>query len=130
MAELDRLSHRIKVSGGRTLRDHMRRPEMTASDVMELLSGEHDPAMVDRVMIDARYEGYVQRQRSEIARRGDMDRRRIPDPMAVALTNGLRAEAAEALQRFQPSTLGQAARLAGVTPADITLLAVALHRSR
>jgi len=103
---------------------------MTASEVLERLSGEHDVAMVDRVMIDARYEGYVQRQRAEISRRGDMDRRRIADPQAMALTNGLRAEAAEAIQRFQPSTLGQAARLAGVTPADVTLLAVALHKAR
>ena len=98
--------------------------------VMELLNGEHDASLVDRVMIDARYEGYVQRQRAEISRRGDMDRRRIADPRAMAMTNGLRAEAAEAIMRFQPSTLGQAARLAGVTPADVTLLAVALHRSR
>ena len=130
MAELDQLSRRIRVDGGRTLRDCMRRPEMTAREVIEILSGEHDVALVDRVMIDARYEGYVQRQRAEISRRGDMDRRRITDPQAMALTSGLRAEAAEAIQRFQPSTLGQAARLAGVTPADVTLLAVALHRSR
>ena len=130
MAALDRLSHRTRVAGGRTLRDFMRRPEMTVSEVMELLNGEHDASLVDRVMIDARYEGYVQRQRAEISRRGDMDRRRIADPRAMAMTNGLRAEAAEAIMRFQPSTLGQAARLAGVTPADVTLLAVALHRSR
>ncbi|MBG84228.1 MAG: tRNA uridine-5-carboxymethylaminomethyl(34) synthesis enzyme MnmG [Phycisphaerae bacterium] len=130
MAELDELSHRIRVDGGRTLRDCMRRPEMTAREVLNLLTSEHDVALVDRVMIDARYEGYVQRQRAEISRRGDMDRRRIRDPQAMALTSGLRAEAAEAIQRFQPSTLGQAARLAGVTPADVTLLAVALHKSR
>ena len=49
--------------------------------------------------------------------------RSIDDPQ------GFWGEAAEALAKFQPSTLGQAARLAGVTPADVTLLAVALHRS-
>ena len=130
MAQLDRISHQTRLSGGRTLRESMRRPEMTARDVLDLIPQEYEPSLVDRVIIDARYEGYVRRQRAEISRRGDMDRRRIPDPVLIAQTSGLRTEASEALRKFQPSTLGQAARLAGVTPADVTLLAVALHKGR
>ncbi|MCH2132135.1 MAG: tRNA uridine-5-carboxymethylaminomethyl(34) synthesis enzyme MnmG [Phycisphaerales bacterium] len=130
-AELDRidaLTTTIRVDDGRTLRDRIRRPETTVSEVMAQLKQPCDPFLVERVMNDARYEGYVRRQRSLVARHRDIDRRSIPDALAASRTSGLRAEAAEALARFQPTTLGQAARLAGVTPADVTLLAVALHR--
>ncbi|MEE2908060.1 MAG: FAD-dependent oxidoreductase [Planctomycetota bacterium] len=130
LERLATLTTAIRVSGGRLLRDHMRRPEITVDEIMPMLPESFDSGLVERVMIDARYEGYVRRQRAQVARRSDIDRRGIPDPLVAARTSGLRAEAAEALEKFKPATLGQASRLAGVTPADVTLLAVALHRSR
>ena len=129
LEQLHALTGSMHVSGGRTLRDYMRRPEVTIDDILSRLPGDFDRDLVGRVMIDARYEGYVRRQRAQVARRSDIDRRGIPDPSLAARTSGLRAEAAEALEKFRPATLGQASRLAGVTPADVTLLAVALHRS-
>ena len=129
LERLQSLSSSIRVEGGRTLRDYMRRPEVVVADILPRLPEPFDASLVERVMIDARYEGYVRRQRAQVARRGDVDRRGIPDPLEASRTSGLRAEAAEALAKFRPATLGQASRLAGVTPADVTLLAVALHRS-
>ena len=126
---IDELTRSIHVEKGRMLREIVRRPDMTVEAVQEFLPSPFDPALVERVMNDSRYEGYVQRQRAQIARRSEIDRRRIHDPQEASRISGLRSEAAEALAKFQPSTLGQAARLAGVTPADVTLLAVALHRS-
>jgi tRNA uridine 5-carboxymethylaminomethyl modification enzyme len=130
LEHIDALTRTVRVEAGRLLRDHIRRPETTLDDVLARLPEACDPALVDRVMIDARYEGYVVRQRAQIARRHEIDRRGIADPAKAARVRGLRSEAAEALARFQPATLGQAARLAGVTPADIMLLAVALRGER
>ena len=77
---------------------------------------------------EARYEGYIARQRAEIRRQREADRRRIPAWVSYGAIPGLRAEAVETLGRFRPETMGQAGRLAGVNPADLTLLAVAIRR--
>ncbi|MCH2154158.1 MAG: hypothetical protein MK089_12530, partial [Phycisphaerales bacterium] len=129
LQQIDELTRSIHVENGRMLREIIRRPDMTVQEVQELLPSPFEATLVERIMNDSRYEGYVQRQRAQIARRSEIDRRRIHDPQEASRISGLRSEAAEALAKFQPSTLGQAARLAGVTPADVTLLAVALHRS-
>jgi tRNA uridine 5-carboxymethylaminomethyl modification enzyme len=86
--------------------------------------------LVDRVVTDLRYEGYVARQRAEVRRHAESERSPIPetlDPDAIA---GLRAEAREALRKFRPATLGQAGRLAGISPADVGLIAIAVRRAR
>jgi tRNA uridine 5-carboxymethylaminomethyl modification enzyme len=76
----------------------------------------------------ARYEPYLRRERAEIKRAAAMERRRLPAVASFAEVTGLRAEAAAALERFRPQTLGQAGRLEGVTPADISLLMVHIRR--
>ena len=99
-------------------------------EVMDHLGGVFERHLVERVMTDARYEGYVARQRAEIRRQSKSDGRRIPGSLDYRAVTGLRAEAADVLARFRPATMGQASRLAGVNPADLTLLAVALSRTK
>ncbi len=77
---------------------------------------------------DLRYEAYVVRQRAEIRRTAELERRRLPDDLDYHGIEGLRAEAKQALARFRPETFGQAGRLEGVTPADVMLLAVHAKR--
>jgi len=127
LAELRRLFDQVMV-GGRTLREVARRPEATAEKLARHLDGAYEPRLVDRVVTEAKYEGYIARQRAEIRRQRAADRRQIPAWLDVAGISGLRAEAAEVLGRFRPKTIGQAGRLAGVNPADLTLLAVAIKR--
>ncbi|MBX3351595.1 MAG: tRNA uridine-5-carboxymethylaminomethyl(34) synthesis enzyme MnmG [Phycisphaeraceae bacterium] len=79
-------------------------------------------------LTDQKYEGYLRRQRAEIKRQESMERRRIPEHVAYESVDGLRNEARQALARFRPSTFGQAGRLEGVTPADLTLLLIASRR--
>ncbi len=118
---------------GKTLEEIAKRPEVTAASMVGLLvaggAEAPDPSLVDRVITDLRYAGYVTRQQTEIRRQRDAERTAIPaslDPQAVT---GLRTEAIEALRRFRPATMGQASRLAGITPGDMTLLALAVRRS-
>lgn len=113
---------------GRTFAEWLRRPEVTLEDVVERLDAPIEPRLVERVMNDIRYEGYIARQRAEIKRQQKMENARLPMEFDYLALNGLRSEAAETLAKFRPATMGQAGRLPGVTPADLTLLAVALKR--
>ena len=86
--------------------------------------------VLDRVVTELRYEGYVVRQQAEVRRHAASERTPIPaelDPEAIV---GLRTEARETLRKFRPATLGQAGRLAGISPADVSLIAIALKRRR
>jgi len=129
-AELSALRDRFDrlLVEGRTLREVARRPQVTVDEIMSRLDGSVDRRLVERVITEARYEGYIERQRVQIKRQAKADRQRIPAWLDFSVVVGLRAEAAEVLGRFRPATMGQAGRLAGVNPADVTLLAVAIRR--
>ncbi len=88
------------------------------------------PTVVEQVKIEATYGGYIDRQRREVARMHKMDSRRIPPNLDYAAIPGLRNEARQVLARFRPATLGQAGRLAGITPADVTIILFALERGQ
>ncbi|MFG0298822.1 MAG: tRNA uridine-5-carboxymethylaminomethyl(34) synthesis enzyme MnmG [Phycisphaerales bacterium JB047] len=79
---------------------------------------------------DARYQPYVERQRREIARSAELEHRPLPEWMDYQGLVSMRTEAKNALSKFKPTTFGQASRLEGVTPADITLLSVLVKRER
>ncbi len=116
--------------GGKYLDALARRPDTTPEDITARLGGVDAIRDVERVMTDTRYDGYVKRQQAEIRRQRDADGVEIPPGLDPADITGLRSEAAEAIAHFRPATLGQAARLAGVTPADATVLAVAIRKGR
>jgi tRNA uridine 5-carboxymethylaminomethyl modification enzyme len=115
--------------GGRRLGEIARRPDVVTSEILSHLDDRHDEALVERIVTEARYDGYIARQRAEVKRRRRDEDRRLPAGIDYRSIPGLRTEAAEALDRFRPSTMGQAGRLAGVNPADLTILAVALRRT-
>ena len=104
-----------------------RRHDTPYAQVVAML-GDEAPRLVERVVTDLRYEGYVKRQEAQIRRAARSERRRIPAWVEPSSVSGLRSEAIEVLKRFAPRTLGQASRLAGITPADISLLAIAIER--
>ena len=114
---------------GKTLAEISRRPETESSDLMPHLSGQ-PVHLVDRAMNDVRYESFLKRQDAEIKRQRKAESATIPEELDPLSISGLRKEAAEVLVRFQPRTMGQAGRLAGVNPADMSLLAVAIRRHR
>ncbi len=76
------------------------------------------------------YEGYIRRQHAEIKRHGELERRALPQWLDYGQLAPLRTEARQALSRFRPATFGQASRLEGVTPSDLTLLSVLVERAR
>ncbi|MDP6602353.1 MAG: tRNA uridine-5-carboxymethylaminomethyl(34) synthesis enzyme MnmG [Phycisphaerales bacterium] len=105
-----------------------KRPQTPVVDIANEIGA--DPSLTERVVTDIRYEGYVRRQQAEVRRQARSEHCSIPvslDPLHIP---GLRSEAIETLQQFRPVTIGQASRLAGITPADVTLLSIAIERGR
>jgi tRNA uridine 5-carboxymethylaminomethyl modification enzyme len=126
------IAHRLSTTsgeGGKDLAALARRPDIEVSEIVTRLGGGDHPSEVERAMTDTRYAGYVKRQQVEIKRQREADNVRIPQQLDISSVIGLRSEATETLTRFRPATLGQASRLAGVTPADATVLAVAIRRA-
>ena len=96
--------------------------------VAELGPGVDDVQVIEQVEVGVKYAGYLERQREEIARQQRNEHTAIPAGFDYATVRGLSAEVLQKLQRVQPGTIGQAARIAGMTPAAISLLLVHLKR--
>ncbi|TDR41189.1 tRNA uridine 5-carboxymethylaminomethyl modification enzyme [Tahibacter aquaticus] len=111
--------------------DLLRRPELDyrkLAVVDGIGPGVSDTAVAEQVEIGVKYAGYLQRQRDEIERQRRHEDTAIPPGFDYALVGGLSAEVAQKLTRSLPQTIGQASRIAGVTPAAISLLLVHLKR--
>ncbi|MCL0076153.1 tRNA uridine-5-carboxymethylaminomethyl(34) synthesis enzyme MnmG [Dehalococcoidia bacterium] len=110
----------------------LRRPDVDylTMTTLGVADGRLCPDCAEQVVIEAKYEGYIQRQEAAVQRMLRLEERHIPDWFDYANINGLRHEARHKLKRFRPQTLGQASRIDGVTPADIALLMVHLERAR
>jgi tRNA uridine 5-carboxymethylaminomethyl modification enzyme len=121
---------RMYVSAGslekRHLYDILRRPGIHYHSVVT--EPVDDPAVAEQVEIQAKYEGYIERQREEVARRADLESRPLPLDMDYREIRGLSAEVQQKLNHHRPETVGQAGRISGVTPAAISLLLVHLKR--
>jgi tRNA uridine 5-carboxymethylaminomethyl modification enzyme len=127
LERIQRDLERVRVDD-RPVRDLARRPDVSLEVIARHLPEPAPMDLLDRAVTAIRYEGYIQRQRVQVRRQAEAETRPIPHDLDPGAVSGLRAEAAGVLRRFRPRTLGQAGRLAGVNPADLTLLAVAIRR--
>jgi len=94
------------------------------------LNGVLDGSIADQVEIEIKYEGYIRRELSQVARFRRMEGKRIPASFDFEAVSCLSSEVKEKLGRIRPHSLGQASRISGVTPAAISILMVALERKR
>lgn len=83
--------------------------------------------MKRHISISLRYESYIKRQQEQVVRFKELEDRRIPDDVDYLWIRGLSSEAQHKLDRVRPVSLGQASRIAGVNPADISVLLINLH---
>jgi tRNA uridine 5-carboxymethylaminomethyl modification enzyme len=114
-----------------TLQELLRRPDMDYATLMTLPGagpGLSDVQAYEQVEIQTKYQGYVERQRDEVARREAYETTRLPADLDYRTVRGLSIEVQEKLNQHRPETLGQAARVPAVTPAAISLLLVHLKR--
>ena len=109
----------------------LRRPNLGYAQVLTLPgggAGEADPAVAEQVEIAAKYQGYIDRQNSEVDKQREQETLRLPADMDYSRLTGLSMEVRQRLQQARPETLGQAARLQGITPAAISVLLVYAKR--
>ena len=114
-----------------TYAELLRRPEVSYAALMTLPhsgTAVQDPAVADQVEIQAKYSGYITRQRDEVERREVQDSLKLPANLDYLQVRGLSREAQQNLNRYKPETIGHAARMQGITPAAISLLLVHLKR--
>ena len=111
--------------------DLLRRPDVTYEVLMTLPGagpGVTDPQVAEQVEIQAKYQGYIERQQEEIERSMQQETTRLPQDIDYTKITGLSIEAQQKLAKYQPETLGQAARISGITPATISVLMVYAKR--
>ncbi|MCX7961852.1 MAG: tRNA uridine-5-carboxymethylaminomethyl(34) synthesis enzyme MnmG [Burkholderiales bacterium] len=114
-----------------TLEEILRRPNVSYRSLTQYLKDGlplPDDEVASQVEVEVKYEGYVARQKQEVARRASQDSIRIPPDFDYSEVKGLSIEARQKLSLCRPETIGQAARISGVTPAAISLLLVHLRR--
>ena len=122
---------RVRIRDGTAL-DLLRRPDVTWDHLVD----QHEPLrgvrrdVARRVEVRVKYAGYINRQARHIERFAQLENKLIPAWVDYAAVAGLRNEAKQKLSKFTPRSLGQALRISGITPADVTVLAVHLDRGR
>jgi tRNA uridine 5-carboxymethylaminomethyl modification enzyme len=113
---------------GASLADLLRRPGITYDALAEL--DQNRPALTraetQSVEVQIKYEGYISRQTGEVLRHIKLESRALPDTLDYSKIAGLRIEAAQKLAAQRPATVGQASRISGVSPADVSVLLIYL----
>jgi tRNA uridine 5-carboxymethylaminomethyl modification enzyme len=108
----------------------IRRPELDYEKLAPIDFGRPDlPEEVrEQVNILIKYEGYISRQITQVKKFKNLENKKLPEDFDYDIIAGLRIEARQKLNEFQPRSIGQASRISGVTPADISVLLVFLEQ--
>ena len=112
------------VKSGVSLGDLLRRPQLTYADLAEIDANRPNlpPEVVKTVETDVKYAGYIKRELAEVERQKRLEDKHLPAELDYTAIKGLRLEAGQKLAKFRPTTVGQASRISGVSPADISVL--------
>lgn len=110
----------------------LKRPHLTYQDLLTIGLGDASlsPAVQEQVEITIKYEGYIAKQMEQVERMEKIENRLLPQNLDYNLILGLRNEAKQKLNQIMPNSLGQASRISGVSPADISVLMVYLEQRR
>jgi tRNA uridine 5-carboxymethylaminomethyl modification enzyme len=121
-----------EMTGELSLDQLLKRPELGYRDISSI-SPSSSPVSEEaalQVEIEVKYEGYIQRQLSQIERLASLEERSIPEDLDYDVVTGLGAEVRQKLKQVRPRSLGQASRISGMTPAAISLLLVTLEKRK
>lgn len=125
-SEIERLERTTSPAG--TLAQVLRR---TGTAYLDLPGAKDlDRKVIEQVEIEVKYAGYIARESAQVKKLQHIDSQLIPDWIEYDSIQALRYECREKLKRFRPESIGQAARISGVTPADISILAIVIRRGR
>lgn len=119
----------IDVRGKTQLENLIRRPGVTMKHISEILKEEYDEVLSPVIEMEIKYEGYIARDSEKIKKMEKMELKLIPENIDYKSVQGLKNEAREKLIKVKPATIGQASRISGVDPSDISILLVYLEAS-
>ena len=120
------------LNSGSSLAELIRRPELSYEAVADIdvtrpkLPEDLAEEVIGQVDISLKYDGYIQRQKRQVEQFKKMENKKIPEDMDYDAVNSLRIEAVQKLKEYRPVSIGQASRISGVSPADISVLLVYL----
>lgn len=114
---------------GTTMAELMCRPELTYEMLAEIDDDRPDltPDMIEQVNINVKYDGYIKRQQKQVEQFKKIENKKIPEDIKYEEVNSLRLEAKQKLDKYRPVSVGQASRISGVSPADISVLLIYLE---
>lgn len=121
-----------EITTGTRLIDLLKRPQLNY-DALETIDKERpqlDPNILEQVEIEIKYEGYIQKQLKQVEQMRKLENKALPSDFDYTQIKGLRLEAQEKLNRIKPLNIGQASRISGVSPADISVLLIWLSQKK
>ncbi|QYA48472.1 tRNA uridine-5-carboxymethylaminomethyl(34) synthesis enzyme MnmG [Nosocomiicoccus ampullae] len=121
-----------KLKDGILARDLLRRPEMTYSDILNILEEESHltPEEEEQIEIQIKYDGYIKKSLTQVDKMKRMEQKRIPDNIDYDAIHSLATEARDKLKEVRPLDIAQASRISGVNPADISILLVYIEQGK
>ena len=117
-----------QLKDGITLYDLLKRPEINMSHIMHFLSLPYDKSILEQAEIHIKYEGYIKKAEKEAEKMERLEEKKIPDNIDYNQIKNIASEARQKLQEVRPTSIGQALRISGVNPADISILMVYLKK--
>jgi tRNA uridine 5-carboxymethylaminomethyl modification enzyme len=129
IAELLREKDSSPLRQGISLYDLLRRPEIDYNDLLSIGFGKDlESEIIEQIDIQIKYEGYIEKQLAQVERFEKLERKILPDDLDYQEIKGISTEARQKLNKYRPVSVGQASRISGVSPADISVLLVYLEQ--
>ena len=118
-----------EITTGIKLAELIRRPEISYESLAKIDTGRHvlPKGVVTTAEVQIKYDGYIKRELAEVERHKKLEERRLPQDICYKDIIGLRLEAIEKLEKIRPMNIGQASRISGVSPADVSVLLIYLQ---
>lgn len=117
-----------ELKDGISLYNLLKRPEITMENIKHFVELNYQREVIDQVEISIKYEGYINKANNEAKKMVDLDNKKIPDDINYDLIHNLASEAKQKLKEIRPTSIGQALRISGVNPADISILMIYLKK--
>ena len=111
-----------------TLYDLLKRPEITFDKISKYLEATENEEVVKQVEINIKYEGYIKKAEKEAEKLIDLENKKIPNDIDYSKIHNLASEAKQKLSEIKPTSIGQALRISGINPADITILSIYIKK--
>ena len=115
-----------KLNSGISLYELLKRPEININDLTQFLNNNYSDEVLQQISLSAKYEGYIKKSLSEVKKMEKAENTKIPKDFNYDQLHNLASEAKQKLNEVRPDTIGQASRISGVNPADISILTMYL----